>query len=165
MRCMACYKEVPEGQAACPCCGFVQYQVIGDTKEALAALELMAGRHRNMFLRNYDLGVMIYTWKDKEGTVVQNQKKRLSFGTGEQLAKETVWLDQLFARIPNVKEMTVELSVGKKGAPERTIPVRIQVPQEKQLQQLGITMNDDLTLKLLLKNETQVKTSEAVCFL
>ena len=165
MRCLACFKEVPEGVEVCPRCGLFQYQVIGDTKEALAALEMMAGRHRHMFLQNFDLGVTIYTWKDQNGTVVLDQKKRLSFGTAEGLQGKTVWLKEKFARIPDVKEMTVELSVMKKGEAERRIPVRVSVPQEKQLQQLGIEMHDDLTVSLVLKNETAQNRSETVDFL
>lgn len=164
MRCMACYENIPNGTETCPCCGFVQYQVIGDTKEALAALEMMAGRHRAMFLKWFDLGVTVYTWKDKDGVIVPNTAKRVSFGTADALMNGPVWLDQQFARIPE-KELTVQLSVQKAGEEPRVVPVRIPAPQEAQLQQLGIELQKDLTVRLQLKNGISQTASQPVAII
>lgn len=163
MRCMACHTEYSAGEI-CPRCGFVHYQVIGDTDEALAALELMAGRHRAMFLRQYDLGVPVYTWKDQDGTLVQDTCTRLSFGTADALLQGPVWLDREFARLEG-PELTLELSVQKSGEPERRMDVSLPVPQEPQLQRLGIALEEDLTVTLMLKNEENQTRSQPVTFL
>ena len=164
MRCLACYHDIPQGTETCPCCGFVQYQVIGDTKEALSALELMAGRHRAMFLKRFDLGITAYTWKDRDGSVVLDTASRISFGTADALMNGPVWLDQQFARIPE-KELTVQLSVQKPGEQTRVIPVRIPAPQEAQLQQLGIALEQDLTVRLMLKNGQSQTASQPVAII
>lgn len=164
MRCMACYENIPAGTETCPCCGFVQYQVIGDTKEALAALEMMAGKHRAMFLKRFDLGVTTYTWKDQDGAIVLDTAKRISFGTADGLMNGPVWLDQQFARIPE-KELTVQLSVQKAGELTRVIPVRIPAPQEAQLQQLGVVLEKDLTVRLMLKNGQSQTASQPVAII
>lgn len=164
MRCMACYQEVSEGQGTCPRCGFVQYQVIGDAKEARSTLERMAEKHRESFLRRFDLGISIFTWKDQDGTVVLDQKKRLSFGAGDSLLGRTVWMEQQFARIPDERELTVELSALEEGS-VRIIPIRIPVPQERQLQTLGIEMSGDLKVRLLLRNGQTQTCSGWVDFL
>lgn len=163
MRCLACFETVPDGTQNCPRCGFIQYQVIGDTAEAVSALELVAGKHRSRFLQAYDLGVTVYTWKDREGSITLDQAQRRSFGTADALQGKTTWLDQPFARIPE-QELTVELSV-ENGGTAWILPVRLPVPQEPQLQQLGIEMNKDLTVRLLLRNGQTQTQSQPVSFL
>lgn len=163
MRCLACFETVPEGTQNCPRCGFIQYQVIGDTAEAASALEEMALRHRNRFLQRYDLGVTVYTWQERDGSVRLDTARRRSFGTADALWGKTVWLDEPFARIPE-RELTVELSV-ENGGTARVIPVRVPVPQEPQLQQLGIAMNQDLTVSLLIRNSQTQTQSQPVSFL
>lgn len=163
MRCMACYKEFPEGADVCPRCNFINYDTIGNN--ALPALKAQATKHRDQFLKKFDLGVIIYTWKDQNGTIVQDQKKRLSFGTIDTLAGKTIWLTQKFARIPDTSSMTVDLSIEKQGSSSRILPVAISLPQEKQLQQLGVAISDDLMLTLMLKNDTTTKVSKPVDFL
>lgn len=162
MRCMVCFNEVPEGEDVCPCCGFTQYNIIGDTKEALLILNSMAEKHRKVFLKKYDFGVNIFTWKDNDGSIVLNEKKRVSFGTGDQLYGNALWLDQKFARIPDVKEQIVELSVIKDGTLYKEIPVSIPALKESQLQKLGIEMQEDLALRLILKNDSSSEKSESV---
>lgn len=163
MRCIACYKEFPEGADVCPRCNFTNYDTIGD--DAMPALKALAAKHREQFLKKYDLGVMIYTWKDQDGTIVLDQKQRLSFGTVDRLVGKTTWLSQKFARIPDTGSMTVDLSIQKQDTIGRILPVAISLPQEKQLQQLGVSVSDDLTLTLMLKNDTTTKSSKPVDFL
>lgn len=163
MRCLACFETLPEGTQNCPRCGFIQYQVIGDTAEAVSALEQMALRHRGRFLQSYDLGVTVYTWQDRDGSVQLNQAQRRSFGTADALWGQTVWLDQPFARIPE-SELTVDLSV-ENGGETQVIPVTVPVPQEPQLQQLGIRMEQNLTVSLLIRNGQTQTQSQPVSFL
>lgn len=162
MRCMVCFYEVPKGEDVCPRCGFTQYDVIGDTKEALAILNTMADKHRNVFLKKYDLGINIFTWKDDKGTIVLKEKKRISLGTCDKLQKNTVWLEGKFARIPDVKEQPVELSVIKNGEKEKTLIVNIPALKESQLLNLGFEMHEDLTVSLILKNDSSQSKSQPV---
>lgn len=162
MRCMVCNQEIPEGRETCPRCGFVQYQVIGDAREANSALEAIAEKHRKSLLQRFTIGVTIFTWRDQDGLVVLDQKKQLSYSLGgNYLPGEKVWWEQQFARIPNEKELTIELLVSN-GDSVRTIPVRIPVPQEKQLQTLGFQASGDLHVRLLLKNTLTQTCSEWV---
>ncbi len=163
MRCMSCYAHIPDGTETCPKCGFVHYQVIGDTGEAMSALKTMAVRHRTAFLHRFDLGITVYTWKDKGGVLVQNTADRLSFGTADALLQGPVWLSQPFARVPGT-ELTVELSIAEAGK-TRTLPVRIPNPQEPRLQRLGISLDADLKLTLMLKNDASQTASQPVAFL
>jgi hypothetical protein len=160
---MACYDEIPEGSNRCPRCGFTQYQVIGDADTAMAALKPMAERHRTMFLKKYDLGISVYTWKDQNGSVVRSGVSRQSFGTADRLSDHPTWLNQQFARVPE-NELTISLSVQHDGL-EKTLPVRIPALKESQLQQLGIRINSDLTVTLLLKNQSTQVQSAPVDFL
>ena len=111
------------------------------------------------------MGVNIFTWKDTDGTIVLDEKKRISFGTCDTMQKNTVWLERQFARIPDVPEQSVELSVIKSGEPEKVIEVKIPALKEAELQKLGVEMNDDLTVSLVLKNDTSQTKSNPVSIL
>lgn len=164
MECMACFESMPAGTEICPRCGFVHYQVIGDTGEAKSAFERMAANHRKAFLHSFDLGVTVYSWKDQDGTIVLDQQKRMSFGRADALLDGEVWLDQHFARVPQ-DTLTVDLSVRKEDGRERMIPISIPALREKQLQRLGITLGQDLRVCLNLKNEQSRTASQPVAFL
>lgn len=161
MRCMVCFNEVPKGEEVCPRCGFTQYDVIGDTKEAQAILNTMAEKHRNVFLKKYDLGINIFTWKDDNGTIALKEKKRISIGTCDRLQNNTVWVEGKFARIPDLKEQPVELSVIK-DEKEKTITVNIPALKESELLSLGVEMQKDLTVCLILKNDSSQAKSQPV---
>lgn len=161
MRCMVCFNEVPKGEEVCPLCGFTQYDVIGDTKEAQAILNTMADKHRNVFLKKYDLGINIFTWKDDNGTIALKEKKRISIGTCDRLQNNTVWVEGKFARIPELKEQPVELSVIK-DEKEKTITVNIPALKESELLSLGVEMQKDLTVCLILKNDSSQAKSQPV---
>lgn len=161
MRCMVCFNEVPKGEEVCPRCGFTQYDVIGDTKEAQAILNTMADKHRNVFLKKYDLGINIFTWKDDNGTIALKEKKRISIGTCDRLQNNTVWVEGKFARIPDLREQPVELSVIK-DEKEKTITVNIPALKESELLSLGVEMQKDLTVCLVLKNDSSQAKSQPV---
>lgn len=165
MRCMVCFNEVPKGENVCPRCGFTQHEIIGDADEALSILSTMAEKHRNKFLKEYDLGVNIFTWKDVDGTVVLKEKKRISLGTCDALQNNALWFGEKFARIPGAEEQLAELSVIKKGGDEKILTVRIPALKESQLQSLGAEMYEDLTVSLILKNDSSQTKSLPVSIL
>lgn len=153
MKCLVCGKPLTSKDKACSCCGFHYLDYIGGSwASALEAQKPDALIYRNgTFLPKFDLGVTCYRWKDAHGTMVQASKERLSFGSAAELENKTVWLDQEFARLPDERKLTVEVSVRKKGAKERTIRFKLPAIDKPELQKLGLCMDSDLMLKLKLK--------------
>ena len=150
--CKACSKEMKDALRPCPRCGFRQPAVIGDADAAQALIAKRANKHLVSFLRDYDIGVTVYYWKDQKGTVVADRQQRLSFGTGEALLGSTHYLEQKFARIPEVTTMELQLSVLKKGEVFMEKTVSIPTPPGAHLQQLGMELSASLQLRLKLKN-------------
>ena len=112
----------------------------------------LANRHRIGYLRQFDIGVTVYYWKEKGDQVVLDRQQRLSFGTGETLQGRTCFLEQKFARLPEVTELELQLSVLKNGEKFRELSVSLPVPPGAHLQQLGAALTPSLELLLTLKN-------------
>lgn len=165
MKCIVCNKEIVSPLRPCPRCGFLQPAVVGDAAGAEDFITGKAQKHKQELLGNYDFGLTVYHWKDQDGTVVLDREERLSFGKGDALLAAPVWLNQSFARIPDVDTMELELSIQLGGESAEKIPVTVAVPQGKHLQQVGACIGADLSVKLLLKNPEGQTESGAVQFL
>lgn len=165
MKCIVCNKEIASPLRPCPRCGFLQPAVVGDAAGAEAFIAAKAEKHKRDLLANYDFGLTVYHFKDQDGTVVPDQEERLSFGKGDALLGEPVWLDQKFARIPEADTMELELSVQLEAEAVEKIPVTVPVPQGRHLQQVGALIGEDLSIKLLLKNPEEQTQSDGIPFL
>lgn len=159
MSCLVCHKPLG-GNHTCPRCGFKPAPGIGNPVMVRKMLEEDAAIHRSAFLSQFDFGITCYHWKDQDGTYVSSGTERLSFGTGDKLYDNIIWLDQEFARLPDEDELTIEISVRQQGAPERTVSCRIPALKDALLQRLGLSLTQqedaggkNLCLMLSLKNE------------
>lgn len=162
MQCLVCYKTL-DGNI-CPRCGFQHVDIIGDSEKALELQKSLADMYRPTFLKRYNVGVTSYFWKDDNGEIVLDTAKRLPFGTADVMINQTVWLDQEFARIPDEEELTIELSVKKDDAEAYPVQVRLPALKEKQLQKIGVSLTDDLKLRLVLKNQDSQVSSAPTDF-
>lgn len=163
--CRVCHKELTNLNNPCPRCGFRELSFVGDPKAAEQKMNKMADEARAKFLSEFDFGVTIYRWKDQDGTLVLDRTERLSFGSGTALLDKLCWLDQPFARIPDMQKMELELSVQKNGRSYRGMKISVPVPQGNYLQQVGITLSPDMKVKLLLKNPQGQTQSASTAFL
>lgn len=154
LNCLVCGKPLINSENTCPNCGFQYHSAMGGTWEtAFEAQKPRAAYYRtNTFLPRFDLGITCYYWKDQNGEIAPDTTKRLSFGTAAQLEGKTLWLDQDFARLQEEGELTIQISVKEDGAAERILPFRVKALTEPRLQRLGLKLNDDLELTLLLTN-------------
>ncbi len=162
MRCMICYQETEQNK--CPRCGYTRIALIGDSEEAQKGLQGLLSQRRSSFLRRYDIGIQTYSWKEQDEEIVLDRVERCSLGTADRLREGTVWLDREFARIEE-EEMTVELSVIKDKEPPVLIPVQLKVPQEKQLQTIGVELNEELQARVSIRNASSRRDSDYVDFL
>lgn len=163
--CRVCHKELTNPAQPCPRCKFKEFSVMGNDTAAQKMLNQMADTARVKFLSDFDFGVTVYYWKDKDGQIALDRSEYLSFGSGSDLVDKTCWLDQLFARIPDVKNMELELSIRMGNRNYRRMTVSVPVPGGNYLQQVGISLSRDMTVKLLLKNTQEQTQSASVSFL
>ncbi len=163
--CRVCHKVFHESQFQCPRCGFRETAVIGDLAHAENINNSKAIPHRVRFLDEFDFGVVTHYWKDDNGTVVPDREATLSFGQGGKLLGREIWLNQLFARIPDTARMELDLRVLRGGKEYRRLSVSLNVPRGAFLQQVGIALTEDMKVSLLLKNEQEQTRSTPVGFL
>jgi hypothetical protein len=151
MKCLVCGK-VYEG-SECPRCQFPDVQLPGDREKALANLKPSIDAYRTTFLQSIKVALVIYRWKDQDGTVILDHEDHIPLGSGYELTQSEQWLSEKFARIPEAKQLSVTIRVT---SAEGTQTKTIQVPnlQRAELQQLGAQMDDNCNIRLLLRNDT-----------
>ena len=164
-QCRVCHNELTTPAKPCPRCGFQEPAFFGDPAKAEQIISHKADTYRTQFLSEFDFGITIYRWKDKDGTLVPDRTDRLSFGSGTDLLDKTFWLDQSFARIPDLAAMDLELDIRRNGTGYQTLSVPVPVPKGNHLHQAGISLSRDMTVQLLLKNPQEQTRSAAVSFL
>lgn len=161
LNCPVCNRPLSDHETVCPLCGFRFMNFIGGTREqAFEAQKDDAAIYRsNTFLPRFDLGVTCYHWKDKGGTIAVDTTERLSFGTAAQAENKTLWLDQEFARLSDEAPLTIEISVKQNDADERILRFQVTPLTEPRLQRLGLKLDSDLNLTLLLTNGSKTVES------
>ena len=163
MNCKCCGKKFPEGQQTLTCsrCGFTVFNVIGDPN-ADKVIESLVDGHRKAFLKQCRVSVASYHWGDQDGMIALKQVEQIPFGTADLLMDQTTWLPQSFARIPGVDAFDVALTVQLEGQQPTMMTLRVPTLPEKELVKLGIHLDRELKVSLLLKNATSQSQSEKV---
>ncbi len=157
MKCLVCGKRF-DGNA-CPVCRFPVIRFPGDLEAGLRAMQPTIDSYRERFLAGVHVGIVTYRWKDENGTLAVDRKETVAIGSGSDLFGKECWIDERFARIPEVPALEVELSVETEGR-EAVRKVSLPNRQEAQLQELGAALDKEMNLRLLLRNESGRTESE-----
>lgn len=155
-KCRVCGKVYDA--AMCPRCGFPDIQAPANAPaDYWEKLQPMIISHREEFLKQVQLQIPIYRWKDQNGTVVEDRVELLDVCTAAQAKAAERWIPEKFARIPDEKTIPVTVRITACGDTwERSIPVpNLHKPE---LQQLGIEIDADYNILLKLKNDTEGNT-------
>ncbi len=83
------------------------------------------------------------------------------FAAGSILASGEFWYPQKLARIPDQEFLPVTLAF-KKGSTEWQVPTQVPNLKQAELQQVGFRLEDELQVRLLLKNDSAQTESEPV---
>ena len=157
MKCLICgtnYQGVE-----CPNCKFPYIAFPGDPEEGIRRMKPQLDAYRSSFLERISLGVVSYYWKEKNGELVLDREEVRPIGSGKQLSEGTVWVEESFARIPDLERLPLSLSLKLDGG-EKKLSVSLPNRLEPELQQLGAEMNERLQLRMLLRNSSGVSASE-----
>lgn len=160
MECLVCGKEYKGSE--CPRCRFPDVQIPGDRQKAIDNLRPAIEAYRARFLQSVKLEIAVFFWKDENGTVVLDREERICLATADELQNGPRWLDQDFARIPqeNAIIVTLYISIGDTVRREKVSIPNLHSPS---LQQIGVEMEKDFNIRLLLRNgDSNLTRSETI---
>lgn len=163
MKCLACGKEA--SGSVCKHCQFPVIEIVGNSAaevdESIANIQAHAQRHREEYLEDLRIGVMTYKWKEAYGRLVEDFHVPVYFAKGSDLRNGEVWYPEQFAAIPNAQTMTVKMVIMK-GASESETDVQLPNPAGQGLQKVGFRLDDQLQVRMLLKNESGQSESQPI---
>lgn len=159
MKCLICNSSY-EG-FECPNCKFPYIAFPGDPEEGIRRMKPQIDAYRDAFLEKLSLGVVSYYWKEQDGRLVLDREEVRSIGSGKELQAGAVWLEQPFARLPEAESLTIRLALSLEGG-NREFSVRLPNLLQPELQQLGAEMNEQMQIRLLLRNSSGSTASEWV---
>lgn len=163
MKCLACGKE--NTGSACKYCRLPVIEIVGNTPEevdeSVARIKAHAKHHCEEYLEDLRIGVMTYKWKESSGRLIEDFHVPVYFAKGSDLRNGEVWFPEQFAGIPNAKTMTVKMVIMK-GSAETEVDVQLPNPAGQGLQTVGFRLEEQLQVRMLLKNESDRSESQPI---
>ena len=165
MKCIVCGKVYDGGE--CPVCQFPDVQIPtlpGERERAIEKLKPAIDTYRASFLQTIKVEIVIYRWKDRDGHIALDQEERILLGTGTDLGQGEHWLPLKFARIPDLRQLSVTISITTE---RDTIEKQVMLPnlQRAELQQIGAEIDQECNIRLMLRNDTDVPTRSEPIYL
>lgn len=156
MKCYVCGTNIGKAEEYCPCCKECVVDIIGDSTETEKILKDKGEKRRNKLLSQYEIYVAVYKWEGK------SQEIRIAIGSAKDLFHKEKWLEERFARIPDIHMMELKLVIMKDGK-ENVSSVKVESFQSPTLLHIGAVIEDGFQLKIILKNDrNETHTSEAI---
>lgn len=158
-KCMVCGNVYDSGK--CPRCNFLRMTVVGDYEEGLAKLARAAQIYRRDYLADIQIGIAVSKWKEHDGQLELDRTEILPLAKGEELLDGEKWCEEYFARIPD-KEILEMLLIIQKADVQSNITVCLPNLMQAEIQQIGISLSDNMEICLMLRNHTALAASEPV---
>lgn len=154
MKCIVCGKEFAGGD--CPRCRFPELHFPGDPKAGLASMRPQIEAHRQEFLRSVRVSLVAFRHEDADGYLRVAGESELPFGSGNVLSGKTEWLAERFAQTGDGStDITLRIDLAGDKRDER---VRMKKPSESGLLSVGIAMDGEYWLCVLLRSENGNET-------
>lgn len=160
MKCLVCNKEF-EG-VVCPRCNFPVIAVPAEIDNGENLIAPLIERHRQGFLQAVRIGIVIFHWKEADGSIVLDHDERLLFCEEPAFDGREYWLEQKFARIPDEKNLSLTVFIDY-GSKQSEQSVEIANLPGAALQEVGLRLCADFSWQLLLKNDMG-ETAESAYF-
>ena len=155
MKCPVCNSSFQGGE--CPVCRFPVVES-PDVDALLRMLQPAVGKHRKDFLKRFRLEAVSFRWKEENGRLTPDGTAVESFGDAHALLESPRWLETAFARDPSRRQLSLRVRVLR-GEEARELDVAVPNLKEAALQKLGAAVEEDLTFRLLLKNDRGGQTA------
>ncbi len=158
MKCLVCNKEF-SGEI-CPRCNFPVIHFPGSTESGIKKIESTIVAYRKNFLKNVEISIKSYWWKDQGGTIVLDHTCSNSFGKTEELLGKKAFLEEKFAREREKTTLPISVEV-KTGEKSRELLVEVPNLAEPELQQIGLELEENFRFRILLKNDAGSTSASA----
>lgn len=158
MKCYVCGKQY-EGNE-CPRCAFPAVEIPNTTwEQGRQALAATITPSRSAFLKTIEISLVIYHHRDENGVYVLDREETVSLGNGETLYNKETWLDREFARLED-PTISVRLRLTSRG---KTREEQVELPNLKaaELQNIGISLDEQFNIQLKLRNASEMPTTSA----
>lgn len=158
MKCYVCGKQY-EGNE-CPRCAFPAVEIPNTTwEQGRQALIATINPSRAAFLKSVEVSLVIYHYRDENGVYVLDREESICLGNGEKLYENEVWLDQEFARLEG-PSFSARLRLSVRGQTREEL---VEVPNlnAAELQNIGISMDEQFNIRLMLRNASEMPTTSA----
>lgn len=158
MKCYVCGK--PYDGNECPRCGFPAVEIPNTSwEQGRAALAATILPYRTKFLSEIEISLVTYQYRDENGVYVLDHEEPISLGTGTTLYGKEHWLDREFARLED-PSFCVRLRLSVRGT---TREEQVELPNLKaaELQNIGITLDEQFQICLKLRNASEKPTASA----
>ena len=165
MKCYCCHKNFDDELSKCPCCGFPTFFLPDGTQISEADLESEISAFREEKVGNVEISIARYFWKkdEEKQVIVLDRKEYAKIADGTQLLKEgTVWMEQFFARTVSGRTISIEYKLAPDS---ETAKIPISTPRDVSFWQLGVTLDENMTFRFLLKSEAETKQSELIALI
>lgn len=158
MKCYVCGKQY-EG-SECARCGFPAVEVPNASwEQGRDALSATIVPYRTNFLNEIEISLVAYRYRDENGVYVLDREEPVSLGTGTTLYGKENWLDQEFARLED-PSFCARLRLKIRGK-TREEQVELSNLKAAELQKIGIALDNDFNIRLMLGNASEKPTSSA----
>lgn len=158
MKCYVCGKQY-EGNE-CPRCGFPAVEIPNTSwDQGRQALSATITPYRTKFLSEIEISLVSYRYRDGNGVYVLDREEPVSFGTGTTLYGTEHWLDQEFARLED-PSFSARLRLNVRGQ-TRDEQVELTNLKAAELQNIGISVDEEFNIRLMLRNASETPTISA----
>lgn len=154
MKCLVCGKSF-DG-SGCPRCGFPVLSILGDYEEGIRQQQPVIRAFRTDFLAKVEVGAVAYRWKNNGGKIVCAGQESIPLGKGGQIWEKMQWIPRKFARNAGADSIQVRVYGTLRGKRTEKVVTLPNLPGAH-LQQLGIEMNEEMAVRLKLRNESGVQ--------
>lgn len=158
-KCMVCGKMYDSGK--CPRCKFPRMAVVGDYEEGLAKLAETAKSYRREYLTDIQIEIAVSKWKNCDEKLVLDSTVMIPLAKGEEILDKEKWMEEYFARIPDRDMLEISLMI-QKADEQRNVTVSLPNLMQPKLQQIGVRLQKDMEICLMLRNGEDITYSEPV---
>ena len=140
MKCPSCGIEHAGGD--CPLCGLPEFAA--PTPEAFQeALQALVPEYRRAYLKTVSAVLTVPRYTAAEGRLTPDPKgtRRIPFGTGEALSSGVRWLPDAFARVPQLPELPLRVTIHN-GQTEREEIFSVPNPYGADFLRVGLQLKE-----------------------
>ncbi|MDO4454918.1 MAG: hypothetical protein Q4B90_10575 [Eubacteriales bacterium] len=162
MDCMVCGHDI-SGRGRCPVCHFTVYYGIGkETEKIKKRMEFLAQNYRTKLLQNLEIWLYRCSYALEEGILKLNKEEWILMIHGNEISEgKEKWLQIRTARQRTDKSICIKIKIKGCGR-EKIEEVQIKAPKILKYWQIGVKMEENCCIRMLLGCDKKYESSEKI---